>query len=162
MKKIKLLGLGILFLSMLTACKNKAVDYNNSLVKIQQSVQPQVQEFAKKMEQTGNGTITLKSLESDAKSLVDLLDKKIAELNAVVAVEGGEDIKNAILDQLKFERNICYKTGRLGSDNVTEEEKSAITTEFMNSEAEAKRLEARVAETQKKFAEKNNFKLEKQ
>jgi len=55
MKKMKLLGLGILFLSILTACKNKAVDYNNSLVKIQQSVQPQVQEFAKKMEQTGNG-----------------------------------------------------------------------------------------------------------
>lgn len=162
MKQIKLLGFGILFLSLITSCKNKGVDFNNSLVKIQQSVQPQVQDFAKKMEQTGNGSITLKSIEGDAKTLTELLDKKIAEITAVPTMEGGEDLKNAIVDQLKFERNICYKTGRLGNDDVTEEEKSAINTEFQNSGSEAKRLEQRVSETQKKFAEKNNFKLEKQ
>ena len=159
MKKI-ILAFGILFLMILTSCQNKAVDYNNNLVKIQQSVQPQVQEFAKKMQKTGDGTVTLKDLEADANTLVALLDKKIAEINAVPAIEGGEDLKAAIVDQLKFERNICYKTGRLGNDQVTEEEKAAITAEFMNSEAEAKKLEARVLETQKKFAEKNNFKLE--
>src|SRR5438477_7185388 len=98
MRIVKQSGVFFLLTFTLLSCKNKAVDFNNSLVKIQQSVLPQVQAFAKKMEQTSKGTITLKELEPEAKNLVDLLDKKIFETQALPTVEGGEELKNAIID----------------------------------------------------------------
>lgn len=161
MKIMKQAGIFLLIFSILVSCKNKAIEFNNNLVKIQQSVLPQVQAFAKKMEQTSKGTITLKDLSADAKKMVVFIDKKIAEASALPVENGGEDLKNAIIDQLKFERNICYKTGVLGNEQTSEEEKNVITQEFMSSEADGQKLEERVTQTQKEYAKKNNFKLEK-
>ena len=89
------------------------------------------------------------------------LDQKIAELNVLPVVASGQDLKNAILDQLKFEKNICYKLGRLGDTQVSADEKEAIAKEFATSSDDADRVTNRVTETQKAFAEKNHFTLEK-
>ena len=150
-----ILGLSFLFAS----CNNKAVNYNNALVKIQQAVLPQVQEFAKKWSANVD-SFNLHNLLTEAGTVVHLLDQKMAEVNTLPVVEGGQDLKNAIIDQLQFERNLCYKLGRLGDPSVTPEEKASIELEFSKNEPDADRITRRVNETQKDFSEKNHFTLQ--
>ncbi len=157
MKRLKQIGLLISLACVFASCHNKAVDYNNSLVKIQQGVLPQVQEFAKKCSTVDSSNIH--NILPEATKMVQLLDQKIAEVNILSIVDGGQNLKNAIIDQLEFERNLCYKLGRLGDPSVTPEEKASIEQEFVNNTPDADKITRRVDEAQKDFAEKNHFPL---
>ena len=160
MKLFQTIGMTSILLLLLSSCQNKALDYNNDLVKIQQGVLPQVQDFAKKWSTNVDST-NLQNIKPEADTIVQLLNQKIAEVNVLPVVENGQDLKNAILDQFKFEKNICYKLGRLGDPQVSADEKATIAQEFATSSEDADKVTNRVTETQKAFAEKNHFTLEK-
>ena len=160
MKLFQTIGLTSILLLLLSSCQNKALDYNNNLVKIQQGVLPQVQDFAKKWSTNVDST-NLQNIKPEADKIVQLLDQKIGEVNVLPEVENSQDLKNAILDQLKYQKNICYKLGKLGDPQVSADEKEAIAKEFATSSEDADKVTNRVTETQKAFAEKNHFTLEK-
>ena len=151
------LFVGVAFI--ISSCNNQAVEYNNALVKIQLGVLPQVQSFAKKWSANVDSS-NMHNILPEAKQIVQLLDQKIAALTTLPVVEGSQNLKTAIQDQLEFERNLCYKLGRLGDPNVTSEEKAAIEAEFIKTAPDADRITARVTETQKEFAQKNHFTLQ--
>ncbi len=76
------------------------------------------------------------------------------------APKGGESLKAAILNQLQFEKDIVSKIGRLSEPTISQDEKTAIETDFLNSQHKADALEDSVRVAQETFAKMNKFTLE--
>ncbi len=144
----------------LFSCTNKAVDFNNDLVKIQKSVLIKVQEFGKKMQQVNPDSLASPKIKSDASEISAFIEGKINEAHDVPAPKDGENLKDAIISQLGFEKNIVEKIGRLADTAISKEEKRQIETEFLASGQKATELESRVREAQESFAKQHKFNLE--
>lgn len=158
MKKLTLLFIAGFVVLAMQSCNNKALEFNNKIVEIQKSVEKPFSEFGKKMQAVG-ASGDLKSLDPGAREMLKLTDEKIAELTKLESPEGGDELKNSMIDQFKMARNIYSKTIILAADTTSPEVKFTIGTEFMEIEAKAAKLEAATKEAQRKFAEKNGFKL---
>ena len=74
--------------------------------------------------------------------------------------KNGGDLKEAILNHLKFERDIIEKIGRLSDPNLSPAEIYQIENEFLNSGEMAKVLKEKVRSAQEVFAKEHQFKLE--
>ena len=144
---------------LIGSCRNKAVEYNNNLVKIQQEVLPKVEEFAKNWSEKADSS-NLQNILPEATKMVMLLNQKIAEVNSLPSFQNGQDLKNAIIAQFEFQKNMCFKLGRLGDSSITTEEKTSIDDEFLKTGALADSITRRVIEAQKEFAKKNHFTLQ--
>ncbi len=142
----------------LSSCSNGALKYNNKLVEAQKSLEPKFTAFGNKMSAVQEDKIA--DLTPDAKLLIEDVNKKVAEINALEAPKGSEDFKNSIIAQFNFVKNICEQTIKLGDTKTTSEERLTIATSMMKSEEEAKRLEDNTLKAQKAFASANGFKLE--
>lgn len=152
-------GIFILIATIGQSCQNKAVEYNNQLVKIQQEVLPRVQEFAKKW--SGNvDSSNLSKIVPEAAMVVELLNQKIAQVNLLAIVKDGEILKNAIIDQLEFQKQQCYKLGRLADSTVPAKEKASIEQELINNAPDADKITRKITETQKDYAKNNHFTLQ--
>ena len=147
-----------LFVCM-SSCQNKAADFNNALVNIQKSVLNEVQEFGKKMKQVSADSFPSTNIKPQADSISLFIDGKIREAENLPAPENGENLKEAILKQLAFEKDILTKIGRLALPDLSQEERTLIETEFLSSQDKAKALEDSVKAAQEAFAKKNNFTL---
>jgi outer membrane murein-binding lipoprotein Lpp len=142
----------------LSSCSNSSLKYNNKLVEAQKSLEPKFTAFGNKMSAVQEDKIA--DLTPDAKLLIEDVNKKVAEINALEAPKGAEDFKNSIIAQFTFVKNICEQTIKLGDTKTTSEERLTIATSMMKSEEEAKRLEDNTLKAQKAFASANGFKLE--
>lgn len=142
------------------SCNNRAISFNNSLVKIQKSVLMKVQEFGDKMQTIPADSLPHTDMKSHSERVAFFIDQKINEAENITAPKNGEELKAAMLNQLKFEKDIVEKIGNLASTNILNEEKAKIETALMNSEIKAKKLEANIHAVQEAFAEKHKFKLE--
>ena len=159
MKSFTKLAILIWVVFFFSSCHNKAVDYNNALVNIQQQVLPKVREFAKKWSSNVDSS-NLHYILPEATGIVKILNQKISEVKSLPIVPGGENLRDAIVEQLEFQKNLCLKLGSLGDSAVTLEEKASIEEGFDKTPAEVDRITRRVNETQKEFAEKNHFTLQ--
>jgi hypothetical protein len=142
----------------LSSCGSGGLKYNNKLVEAQKSLEPKFTAFGNKMSSVQEDKIA--DLAPDAKLLIEDVNKKVAEINAMEAPKGAEDFKNSIIAQFNFVKNICEQTIKLGDAKTSSEERLSIATSMMKSEEEAKRLEDNTLKAQRAFASASGFKLE--
>lgn len=142
------------------SCKNKAVDFNNSLVNIQKSVLIEVQDFSKKMKKITLDSFPAANVKTEAEKITSFINNKINEARNLTEPKDGEKLKEAILKQMDFEKDIVSKIGRLAEQGISKEEKTQIETDFLNSQTKANELAADILAAQEAFAKKYKFKLE--
>lgn len=141
----------------LPAC-NKAVNFNNKLVEIQKSVQQEMKDFSLKTR--NKNSLSDERLKITAEKATGFIGDKIKEAENLLVPKNGGDLKEAILNQLKFEKDIVEKISRLSDPELSAEEKTKIETAFLNSGEKAKVLEVKVRSAQEAFANEHQFKLE--
>ena len=151
----------LLIFSALSSCKNKAVTFNNSLIGIQKEVLTQVQDFGKKVQQVNIDSLGASNLKMDAEQIALYIDTKIIEAQNLDTPRGGENLKNAVLNQLGFEKNIVSKIGRLMRADISKEEKAQIEMELLSSKEKATVHESNVHLAQETFAKQHDFNLQK-
>jgi len=152
------LFLFILFFSF-SSC-NKAVNFNNKLVEIQKSVQQEMKDFSIKTQNKHPESLSAESLKMSAEKATGFINDKIKEAEDLLVPKNGGDLKEAIINQLKFEKEIVEQIGRLSDPQLSAEEKAQIETGFLNSSEKAKVLEEKVRSSQEAFAKEHEFKLE--
>ncbi|MDQ2720247.1 MAG: hypothetical protein M3Z26_10890 [Bacteroidota bacterium] len=143
-----------------SSCSNKAIDFNNNLVNIQKKVLKEAQAFGKKMKEVKADSLPLTNAKKDANKLTTFIDIEINQAENLSAPKDGNNLKSAILDQLQFEKDIVFKIGRLTEGGISQEERTKIGMEFLNSGYKANQLEDKVRLAQEAFAKQNKFKLE--
>jgi hypothetical protein len=158
MKKVMVLMAVVFAAFGLSSCSSSALKYNNKLVEAQKSLEPMFTAFGNKMSAVNEDSIA--TLTPDAKKLIEDVNKKIAEINALEAPKGSDDFKNSIIAQFNFVKKICEQTIKLGDKATSSEERLTIAAEMMKSEEEAQRLEDNTLKAQRAFASSNGFKLE--
>ena len=89
------------------------------------------------------------------------IDTKIIEAQNLYTPQGGENLKNAVLKQLEFEKEIVNKIGRLMRSDISKEEKAQIEIELLSSTEKATVHESNVHLAQETFAKQHDFKLQK-
>ncbi len=144
---------------LFSSCKNKAIDFNNGLVNIQKSVLKEVQDFGKKMKEVNVDSFPANNVKKEAGKITSFISNKINEAQNLSAPKDGENLKEAILKQLQFEKDIVSKIGRLAESDISNDEKMQIETEFLNSQNKATELEDSVRAAQEAFAKEHKFKL---
>lgn len=156
MKKL----LYLFFISFcLLSCKNKAADFNNNLVNIQRSVLKEVQVFGKEMTEP-NDSLAAHRIQPRSEEIALFIDDKIKEAQKLTAPSDGESLKNAIIMQLQFEKDIVGKIGRLTQQSIPNEERLQIETDLLSSQNRAQSLEDSIRIAQEVFAKQYKFKLE--
>jgi hypothetical protein len=129
-------------------------------VEIQKSVQQEMKDFGEKMNGEKSDSVSGKNLKIPVEKATGFIDDKIKEAENLLVPKGGGDLKEAILNQLIFEKDIVEKIGRLSDPKISSEEKTQIETEFLSSGEKAKALEAKVHAAQEAFSKEHQFKLE--
>lgn len=143
-----------------SSCKNKAADFNDNLVNIQKNVLNEVQDFGRKMSSISVDSLPLYNVKPETEKITLFISNKINEAQNLVVPKDGENLKQAILTQLQFEKDIVIKIGRLAEPDISEDEKMQIETDFLSSQKKAAALEANVRAAQETFAKQYKFKLE--
>lgn len=101
------------------------------------------------------------NLKADAEKIALYINTKIIEAQNLNTPRGGENLKNAILKQLEFEKDMVSKIGRLMRADISKEEKAKIEMELLSSKEKAMVHESNVHLTQEAFAHQHDFKLQK-
>ena len=143
-----------------SSCGNKAADFNNNLVNIQKNVLKEVHGFGKKMKEMNIDSLPTTDVNKDAVKISSFISDKINEAQNLVTPKYGENLKAAITKQLEFEKDIIDKIGKLTEQDISQEEKTQIQTEFLNSKNKSDELESNVRAAQEAFAKQYKFKLE--
>jgi hypothetical protein len=143
----------------ISSCNSGALVFNNKMIEVQQSLQPQILAFGNKMEAIGEEG-DIKTMAPDAKLLIESLDKGIAKIKALEAPKNGEEFKRSMLAQFEFMKKFCRQTIQLGDAATSQEEKLQIATDFMKAGEEATKLEEDTQAKQREFAKANGFKLQ--
>jgi len=162
MARVKAFLLLVIVFCCLSSCKNKAVEFNNRLVNIQKSVLGKVNDFGIKMREIKADTVPDIKIKAQVEEVTAFIDNKIKKTKNLLVPKGGGDLKEAILKQLQFEKEVIENIGRLADPQLSEEEKTQIETGFLSSKEKAIELEANVRAAQEAFSRQNQFKLEKQ
>ena len=143
-----------------SSCKNAEIDFNNNLVTIQKKVLKEVQDFGQKMKEIRIDSFPQAPVKKEAEKLTVFINDQIRDAQNLNAPKKGENLKEAVVKQLQFEKDIVSKIGRLAEPGISKEEKTRIETEFLSSQNKANELEANVRTAQEAFAKQYKFKLE--
>ena len=143
----------------LLSCKNEAADFNNKLVNIQRSVLKEVQVFGKEMTEP-NDSLAAHHIQPRAEKIALFIDDKIEEAQKLNVPSGGENLKNAIIMQLQFEKDIVGEIDRLTQQSIPNEERLQIETDLLSSQHRAQSLEGSIRIAQEVFAKQHKIKLE--
>lgn len=148
-----------------SACKSdkkSALDFNNKLSAISDSLYTKGVGLGKKI-QSGNISGDYSALANAGKDMAAYVTGKITEVKDMKDVGGSEKFKQAMLDFLEYEKNICTEAiGPFTSLNAssTPEQKKAAMDNLISKSKEEEQVMMKVRDEQSKYAEKNGFKIE--
>lgn len=149
MKKITILLLAAVTL-MFTSCDSKkAKDFNDKLVTIQKEIINEAQAIMKGPDQKAS------KIKAN-----DFIKQKLAELEKVEPVKGGEAFKQAMVDDIKALSQVYEIAVKLEDTNVTPEEATKLEAEQQQLLTKIDKYDNEVLEQQRKFAKSKGFKLE--
>lgn len=158
MKKLHTALSLFLLIILLTSCAgNKARQFNNDIVAIQQSVLPAVENFGTRLQKTDSVAIAPAAIVKEADSLSKILAQKINDLNKLQAPVGGEAFKTSVIKQMEFQHELCNNLSVLFNEKTSDDEKNKIVDKLKDVEADGKKLVEKMEDEQKAFADK--FKL---
>ncbi|MBK7884834.1 MAG: hypothetical protein IPJ81_14390 [Chitinophagaceae bacterium] len=151
MKKLLIIITVITSVFLVSCDSQKASKLNEKIVVIQNNLAMQIRNNPIDLD-GGNNASRLKQVSDFAKG-------KIEEIKSAEAPSGGEDFKNAMINNLQSIHDLYEYAIKLTNPKLTEDEKSKIETEITVMYAKATVVENKVMEEQRKFAKKYNFKL---
>ena len=164
MKKI-FFAVALLFI-IVQGCQSlgqkKALDYNNKIASITLANQDKWKELGQEItvaEQSHDYT----KLSKMTNDLIAFLDEKVAEVDAMETPPGGEDLKNAALDFLKFDKRIAEEKAKpytQMNEQTTSEEFQTTTQQLFAQADKEEPYHRKMIEAQQTFAKKNNLKLQ--
>ena len=157
---INRIGSFFILICCCSSCTNKAVKFNDSLVHIQKSVLQEVSGFGKKMQRIPRDSLGVYKIKKEVQYIDSFINDKIYKAKKLSAPKNGESLKEAILEQLQFEKDVVGKIGKLAEPETFKEEKEQIETELLSSQEKSKELEVHVQAAQEAFAKQYQFKLE--
>ncbi len=154
----------VLFLFVLASCSSRnALKLNDTIVKANDELRVASEVFNKSFDAIKDNNYSL--LELERQNMVNLIDKKVKEIGDLKAnMPGGEDFRNTFVEYYKFEKDIyeneykdiCKLTGAEGDG----EKLTAIAIRMQVKAAKEESMESKIHEEQRKFAKKNNLKLQ--
>lgn len=163
MKKILIpFALLVIIMQSCSMGQKKALDYNNKIANITLANQDRWKELGQEIsaaEQSHDYT-KLSKITTD---LISFLDQKIAEVNGLEVPPGGEDLKSAAIEFLKFDKTIAEDKAKpftQMNEQTTPEEFQATTKELFDQASQEEPYNAKMLEAQRAFAKKNNLKLQ--
>lgn len=143
--------IGFLFLAasvFFTSCNSqKAKTFNDKVVKIQKDIVDQSKAI-------GSSTV------ENRIKLNDYIKTKLAELEKIEPVSGGETFKQAMVEDIKALSRVFEIAVKLADPGITPAEQVALTTERQLLITKIDKLDKQVLEEQKKFAKSKGIKLE--
>lgn len=95
--------------------------------------------------------------------ITSFLDKKITELNSMKDVSGSEDLKNAMIEFLKFDREFAHESLKpytLMKPETPDEELQAATSALVKAAEREEPYLSKLQATQRAYAKRNGFKLD--
>lgn len=144
-----------------TSCKSKsALNYNQKLVKIEQSLTPDV-EKAENEVAAFNSTGQYDSIASVGERMEKLIDNRIKELEDEAApdVKEGESFKSAYIRYFKYMKS-AYTAYRDYGNAKTNEERESVLTRIKDIVATKDAVVADLKKQQLKYADANGFKVQ--
>lgn len=150
----------IVLLTVFISCKNKAANFNNELVTIQKKVLKEVGIFGEKLQQTHADTVELAILRMDGKKVIHLIESEIKRVQNLDTPRKAENFKQAVLNQLEFQKDLVNKIRLMTNVSITENERQCIEMDLAKSLEVANQKERNVRDAQEAFAKENNIKLE--
>jgi cysteinyl-tRNA synthetase len=149
--------IAFIFILLLSACKNNALNFNDELVKVHESIQNNLKNFYAKADIDGFAesdssiTITEKS--------INFIDTKMKDLEKLKVPKGGEEMMRLAKElystqssQLKYFKQLYAKT-------TSDAEKITIADKVQGLDTDIETLNNRLQESQRKFAKDNNYKI---
>ena len=159
MRIIKLF-LGVYLLFALSACQNKAIDFNNKVAEILTAVMPKVQALANKIstntDTTNEGAA---KLGTEAKGLVKELQDKLSELKTLDVPAGGEEFRDAVVGQFNYQINYCSNYSKFVDSTSSDEVKQAALSAILRQAQTADSVLESMLNAQKKFAQKYKLQI---
>jgi hypothetical protein len=142
--------------------QKNALDFNNKIANITLANQDKWKELGQEINiaQQSHDYTKLSGMTTD---LISFLDQKIAEVDAMKIPESTEDLKNATLDFLKFDRSIAEEKAKpytkMNEQTTPEEFKNVTQALFAQANLEEP-YHTKMIEAQRAFAKKNGFRIE--
>ena len=163
MKKI-LFPFALLFIFM-QSCQSpgqkKALDYNNKIANISKVNQDKWKEVGEEIS-AAKESHEFSKLTTLTNNLIDFLDKKIAEVNAMENPLGSEELKNATIKFLRFEKSTADEAlipyTKMNKETSSEEFQSATQALLEAAKNEEPYL-LKLQDAQRAFAKKNGFEI---
>jgi hypothetical protein len=149
MKKITILLLSAVTLLLASCDTKKAKDFNDKLVGIQKEIINEAQAIMKGPDQKAN------KIKAN-----DFIKQKLAELEKVEPVKGGEAFKSAMVDDIKALSQVYEIAVKLEDASVTPEAATKMQEEQQQLLTKINTYDNEVLEQQRKFAKDKGFKLE--
>ena len=149
---------------LLVSCSSQnALKLNDAIVKANDELRVASEVFGNKFKAVTDNNYSVMELERQ--NMVNLIEKKITEINAIKAnMSGGEEFKNSFVEYYKFEKDIYtneYKDICLLSGAEGDAEKLNSIIERMQIKGpKEESMEKTIHTEQQNFAKKNNLKLQ--
>lgn len=159
-KKISLLLVGFLMVSIVSQAQTKnAAKYNNTIIKLQHKVTPDIVTFFKDFE-TGSA----EDLNKQKAKLIPEFDAAIAKINAMPDFQGDADLKNAALDWFKlykesFENDYEHIIALVANRDRSKEDHAKLDQMTDELVAKEEKVDAQFEKAQVAFAKKHNLEL---
>jgi hypothetical protein len=142
--------------------QKNALDYNNKIANISKINKDKWKEVGIEISAAGESHEFSKLIKL-ANDLIDFLENKISEVNAMENPAGSEDLKNAMLEFLKFQKRTADETltpyTQMNHETTSEEFQSA-TLALVEAAKNEEHYLVKLQDAQRDFAKKNGFKLQ--
>ena len=142
--------------------QKKALQYNNKIANITLANQDKWKELGQEIN-VAEQSHDYSKLSKITNDLISFLDQKITEVDAMETPDGGENLKKATIEFLKFDRSIAEENAKpytQMNEQTTPEEFQTVTRELFAQAEKEEPYNAKMLEAQQAFAKKNNLKLE--
>jgi hypothetical protein len=153
----------LIFLSGCGGDKKKAFDFNQKLAKISETLNAKGQVLGNQLKTAMETSKDFSSVAASCKDLHSYIDDKLAELKGMKDISGSENLRNAMISFLNFEKEMVTEAfdpfGRMDSNTTEEEMQTAVNNMLEKTQEESTYL-MKVQNAQREYASKNGFKIE--
>jgi hypothetical protein len=148
---------GIVFVLaiLVTACSDKAIDFNNKLIQTHRMVESFYNQINEKIEiDTSMETVVLM-----ADSVQKITEKEISSIEQLNPPKGGDSFKKASLNELRFVLTLCKNISLEKAVNSTKEQRLAARTWIFDAQPISDSVHKEFAQAQANFIKTQNIKV---
>jgi hypothetical protein len=140
---------------------NRAANFNNKLVKLQQEVSNRIGEFNQKHKDLEAGKLSYSLFNMEVEKTADFINSKIEKAQELLVVNKEAELKSAVINQFEFQKEIVEKIGEFSNPAISQEKKDSLQPDLLSSKSKARQLRRKVIESQNALFKEANIKIAK-